>query len=319
MSGKNAQHREGLFARFVDQQGHEELTMGQFFWCPLCRRPFGKEGLDGDPPQLSLAHIIPKVLGGTWVTLACTECNNGYGREIENDLTALARTSDWIHGLGDLRVGYRMGDGRTINATSRRDLSGNHTSIVIKEPMKSPAVIQMEKEMTRAVAEGISGQEFTLMLPWTRRGRDRAAIWQSAYLMMFHYFGYDFVRLTTYDYIRDQITDRSSESKTHEIRVFTEGRAQEVLQGKQGAVVFLPDPIPHLMVLMRHLSPGGRSQYLGVVMSSPIGPRLPTDLGDCRRFATIEHNRSAPHNFALMWQHMMRLRESSSIADMSNS
>ena len=119
MAGKNAARRGRLFDLYVRQPGHEDVTQGRIFWCPLCRRPFEREATAGDNPRLTLAHIIPESLGGNWTTLACADCNNGNGHEIEVDLLASHRFADWAAGRGTMKV--RMGEDGKVRAESRRD------------------------------------------------------------------------------------------------------------------------------------------------------------------------------------------------------
>src|SRR2546421_8889508 len=76
MESDGARERQRLFDLFTRQPGHQDLTQGMIFYCPLCRRPFGREALAAHSLLLTLAHIIPDALGGTWTTLACIKCNN---------------------------------------------------------------------------------------------------------------------------------------------------------------------------------------------------------------------------------------------------
>lgn len=104
MASETPIRRGKQFDRFVGQPGHEDMTQGQFFFCPLCRRPFDRDATGGDNPQLTLAHIIPQSLGGTWATLACAPRNNGHGHTIETDLLESHRVSDWVGGRGSIEV-----------------------------------------------------------------------------------------------------------------------------------------------------------------------------------------------------------------------
>src|SRR5579862_544395 len=126
MPGENAAKRGRLFDFYVHQPGHEDLTQGRLFWCPLCRRPFERDATVGDNPRLTLAHIISESLGGTWTTLTCAECNNGHGHEIEVDLLTSHRFTDWVGGYGAMKV--RIGVGGRIHAESRREPQANRLS-----------------------------------------------------------------------------------------------------------------------------------------------------------------------------------------------
>jgi len=107
---------------------------------------------------LTLAHIIPESLGGTWTTLACAVCNNGHGHEIEVDLLTSHRFTDWAAGRGTMKV--RMGEGGKVRAESRRDPETHHLSFEVTTPMVSPAV-RVHKERLAAIPQNPSeGHEF---------------------------------------------------------------------------------------------------------------------------------------------------------------
>ncbi len=148
MAGENAARRAMLFDQFTKQRGHEDVTRGEIFFCPLCRTPFSREALDPAHLRLTLAHIIPDALGGTWTTLACDECNNDKGgHELEADLAASMRVSDWVQGTGSLEV--RMADGR-VRATATRFPDENRLHFDITTPMASPSVQELRRRARRS-------------------------------------------------------------------------------------------------------------------------------------------------------------------------
>ena len=138
MAGENAARRRRLFDLYVRQPGHEDLTQCRIYWCPLCRQPFEREATAGDNPRLTLAHIIPESLGGSWTTLACADCNNGHGHEIEVDLLASHRFVDWAAGRGTMKV--RMEEVGKVRAEALRDPQANRLSFGVTTPMVNPAV-----------------------------------------------------------------------------------------------------------------------------------------------------------------------------------
>jgi hypothetical protein len=259
-----------MFDLFVNQPGHADLTEGRYFYCPLCRRgPFPREATAGETPQLTLAHIIPESLGGTWTTLACVGCNNGHGHEIEADLLAQHRFTDWVHGRGSLNV--RMGDERRVRAESRRDPEANRLSFNITTPMASPTVQAHQARLRSAEA----GQAFQITLPLFRPGWCWAAVSQSAYLLMFRWFGYDFARNPRYNFIRDQVFDPDGERAGHILELPPDIAAQ-LLDDNQAAVVFTREPMRAILAVMRFRSPGEREQVLAVAMPGPDAEPLTT-------------------------------------------
>jgi HNH endonuclease len=276
MAGENAARRGRLFDLYVHQPGHEDLTQGRFFWCPLCRHPFEREATAGDNPRLTLAHIISESLGGTWTTLACADCNNGHGHKIEADLLASHRFTDWVAGRAIMKV--RMGEGGKVQAEARRDPVARHLSFNVTTPMVNPAV-RAHKDQLAAIAQNPGATpEFKVTFPWFRPGWCWAAVCQSAYLLMFKYFGYDFARNPRYNFIRDQVFRADGADRTGNTLVLTPEIAEQFLEGNQAAVVFVREPMRAILAVLRFRSPGGIDQVLAVGMPGPDEPPL-TSLG----------------------------------------
>lgn len=70
MAGENLANREWQFDLFVRQPLNEPLTHGRLFHRLLCKGVHERESTGGDEPEPTLAHLIPKSLGGKWETLA---------------------------------------------------------------------------------------------------------------------------------------------------------------------------------------------------------------------------------------------------------
>jgi hypothetical protein len=307
MAGENATRRGRLFDLYVRQPGHEDITQGVIFWCPLCRRPFGRDATAGDSPRLTLAHIIPESLGGTWTTLACAECNNGHGHRIEADLLANRRFADWAAGRGPLPV--RMGDGGRVRAVSQRDPATNHLSFTVTTPMMNPAV-QAHQTRMREIVRDPDGREVKVTVPWFRPGWCTAAVCQSAYLLLFKYFGYDFARNPTYNCIRDRVLRPDGDGRTENILVLGPEVAEQFLEGQQAAVVFVRGPVQAVLAVLRFRSPGGVDQMLAVGMPGPGEPPLPAlDLTDAVYSAVLECPEvmsSQQGSFWLAWHDWLR-------------
>ena len=309
MVSENAEKRGRLFDLYVRQPGHEDITQGRYFCCPLCRRPFEREATAGDIPLLTLAHIIPEALGGTWTTLACADCNNGHGRKVEDDLLASHRFADWVTGRGTMQV--RMGEGGKVRAESRRDPEENHLSFTVTTPMASPAV-RVHKQQLATIAENPSGgHELKFVLPWFRPGWCWAAVCQSAYLLMFKYFGYDFARNHRYNFIRDQIFLPDGAERAGHILVLPAPIAEQFLEGNQAAVVFVRQPMRAILAVLRFRSPGGTDQVLAVGMPGPDEPPLTgIDLADAV-YSPVSNDpdRMCAHHgsFWLTWHHWLSL------------
>lgn len=122
------------------------------------------------------------------------------------DLLTSHRFTDWATGCDTMAA--RIGEGGKVRADSRRDPEANHIAFEVTTPMVNPAV-RVHKERMAAIAQNSSEvQEFKVTLRWFRPGQCLAALCQSAYLLMFKYFGYDFVSNSRYNFIRDQVVRR---------------------------------------------------------------------------------------------------------------
>src|SRR5262249_10518070 len=119
---------------------------------------------------------------------------------------------------------------------------------------------------------GAEGMKITF--PWFRPGWCRAAVCQSAYLLMFKYFGYDFARNPRYNFIRDQVFNADGEQGTANILVLTPEVAEQLLEGNQAAVVFVREPMRLILAVLRFRSPGRVDQVLAVPMPGPDEPPL---------------------------------------------
>lgn len=267
MASRNAKKRGRLFDRYVNQPGHDDLTQGRLFWCPLCRRPFERQATGGEQPRLTLAHIIPESLGGTWTTLACAECNNGRGHDIEADLLASHRVADWVAGHATIKV--RMGEDRSVRAEWRRDLAVNRMSFDVTTPVVNPAVQLQKEHLDRITQNPGEGESLKVTIPWFRAGWCYAAVCQSAYLLMFKYFGYDFARNPLYNFILDQVSHPDDAALSGNILVLSSEIATQFLEDKQAAVVFVREPVRAVLAVLRFRSPGAIDQVLAVGMPGP--------------------------------------------------
>lgn len=263
MAGNKAAKRLRLFDLFVNQRGHTEITHGMYFFCPLCRERFVREDCVGDNPRLTLAHIVPDKQGGTWRTLSCAACNNDNGSAIEIDFLTQQKLSDWPHGRGPIPV--RCGDSGALKADMTRDPVNNRTHIKILTSEKNPAVAAF-KQQGMAAREG---DRFKMTTPWFRNGWSKATICQSAYLLMFRSFGYDFARCETYNLILRQIRDPNEDHNDVLTAHVPPDVAAELLEGEQARVFFVSQPVKCILAVMRFTSPGEAHLFEAVVMPGP--------------------------------------------------
>jgi hypothetical protein len=284
MAGEHNAKRLRLFDLFVNQPGHADMTRGAYFFCPLCRQPFVRDDCVGDKPRLTLAHIVPDSQGGTWKTLSCASCNNDNGRKIENDFLIQQKLSDWAHGRGPIPVW--LGDDGKIKGEMTRDAVNNQIRIEILTPDQNPAVAA-HKERAKAAKPG---DAFTMTMPWFRNGWSKATICQSAYLLMFRNFGYDFARCETYEPVLRQIRDPHQDHSDVLTAEVPPAAAAKLLEGKQAGVFFTCVPAKCILAVMRFRSPGKTDLFEAVAMPGPWEPPLTEFTWKGVRFAPVEDN-----------------------------
>jgi hypothetical protein len=90
------------------------------------------------------------------------------------------------------------------------------------------------------------------------------AVCQSAFLLMFKYYGYDFARHPSYSFLRQQILRPDEEVSTDNIIVLPPDVSNQFLEGNQAAVVFLREPQQAILAVLRFKSPGGIDEVLAV-------------------------------------------------------
>src|SRR5437868_5949014 len=100
MAGENARLRERLFDDYSERLARVQPEAAGTFICPLCQKPFTQAALSGNNPALTLAHVLPESLGGSFCTLTCAPCNNDMGSDLEAFLLERFRAEDAMQGVG---------------------------------------------------------------------------------------------------------------------------------------------------------------------------------------------------------------------------
>src|SRR5260221_8506249 len=119
MANSGRQQRERFFNLYRDNLAFYDPDAGDVFVCPFCRGIFSRQFLEIDPPDLTLAHIIPEKQGGTRCTLACRWCNNGIGYSLEAALLRQFRQEDALAGVGTMDAKMQSKYGTVSVAMSR--------------------------------------------------------------------------------------------------------------------------------------------------------------------------------------------------------
>lgn len=171
--------------------------------CPICLKLFNS--ID----ELSDAHVFPAALGGRLVTLACRKCNSQVGSDIESyevERAKLIRAFSG-HGQGTYRANLRpltsVQDGGKVVADFtyiQDDLKPTVRFNIIPGNF-DPNVLSEIKQSRRSSGGGFS-VGFTAKAGWARA---RLTYLHSAFLFLFHQFGYEWALDPCTQVVREQI------------------------------------------------------------------------------------------------------------------
>lgn len=263
MAGENAKLRENLFndysGRFADVGGQADSVQ-----CPICLTIFGRDALVGDRPKLTLAHVLPESLGGTFCSLACAGCNNDIGSDLEAFLIERFRAEDAMNGVGKL-PGRLVGDFGSIGVEFQAAPPGEPWTVLVIEKQTNAADLQKLNLALGAKLDAPSTKIAAQIMPRSRNRPNRvsAALYQSAYLLMFAYFGYDVVNDLRYAKLREQILRPDEDILQAEFDMPPEAWANKELPDNHG-VLIVKEPEPFIMPVFRLRPVGGRSRVIGV-------------------------------------------------------
>jgi hypothetical protein len=179
------------------------------FLCPFCLRTFNKEAVQGDKPKVILAHCVPDALRGRLQTLACAECDNRAGRDIDMHLINRLETSSFLRGESPdsrrvwfhssrhrARADYRIikGDGGKFEHEFKLD--GKHSPPGQCEGIKEAmAGGEARKHRVRVTQRG--QMAFSMRL-------SRVALLRAGYLLAFRQFGYSYILNPNLNRLREQ-------------------------------------------------------------------------------------------------------------------
>jgi hypothetical protein len=262
-----AEKRQRLFDLYTRHVTLYEPDKQGIFYCPLCLRAFTQEALNGPNPYLSLAHIVSESLGGTTSTLSCTECNNNSGSRLEGNLVKRLLLEDRV--LGQLRIPKARFTGPFGNIGVEFEFSpdGRSWSIFAIPKQTNPADLErVEKCFNDLVAGRTGNVSFSLGFREKLDGLGaRLAIYQTAYLLMFRYFGYEYILDPNVAVVREQLMNPTADTWNTQIAVVSNLSDTVWKSGKTCAVMFLREPRA-VLVLLRLQPKSGQARTLGVVM-----------------------------------------------------
>lgn len=177
--------------------------------CPVCQRIYSREDLDASPPKISLAHAPPRAVGGKLTTLACTECDTRIGAECDRQVKYEKDA------LGDF-------DNKTVKKATfvsakgtRRDvemkIDGNEISMYNRPGMPAEQFQKNWRQISREYGS-VTPIEFSIETQEPKVELDKWLLSNlySAFLVMFYYFGYEYILNPNVTVIRQILNNEAS-------------------------------------------------------------------------------------------------------------
>jgi hypothetical protein len=263
MAGEKARLREKLFndysARYAAVGGEPDK-----FMCPICKYVFDRDAIEGDNPKLTLAHVLPEALGGNYCSLACAKCNNDMGSDLESFLIERFKAEDAMNGVGTL-PGRMKGEFGSVGVEFQTAPLGEPWRVLVVDKQTNPTVL---KKMNAALEANPSDNTSTIVAEITPRWLDKpsrvtAALYQSGYLLMFAYFGYEVVNDPRYARLREQIIKPDEEILPPVFSMPPMKWAEKELPESHG-IMIVKEPSPYIMPVFRFRPNGGLERVIGI-------------------------------------------------------
>ena len=194
-------YAKNLHAHFPEYEG--------MFACPLCGRLFPRDAIDSG--DVTIEHIIPKSIGGKLETLTCRSCNSRAGTEPDAPIVQRLRVEDTLSGEGDapLRITFTVGVGETF--------ADIYFSTHGTTPTKVHGIRRLfhrarHRQAPKALYSGTQVFSLHANLGYKSQ-RSHVALVRSAYLMLFRYFGYGYIKYSMANEVRGQIGNPDEQSE----------------------------------------------------------------------------------------------------------
>jgi hypothetical protein len=243
------------------------------FVCPFCKRIFHKDAVTCKPPRVIFAHCAPKALDGRLTALACAECDNTAGHEVDVHLINRLETTSFFRGESpDSRRVWLKTVGQRVRADYRvvKGADGRLEQHLIIDGEHSPP--GQCDELKRAME---SGEALPHTLKLTQRGQmsfnmdlSRIAMLRAAFLFMFRSFGYAYVLHPNLTRLREQF-QKPCEAIIPCRPVV--GIAPSSLPDNSVCLITAPEQFRAFLVVLPFRTEGGTPFTQGIIMPG-LGP-----------------------------------------------
>lgn len=202
---QNQALRERLFGRYSVNLSFHRPDLKGLFVCPQCTRSFKRDGLRSG--LLSEEHVPPYAVGHELITLTCRQCNNWSGAELDSDLATHFEIQDFLKGewsSSQIIPRVKASNGE-IGASI--ELKHGNVLIVSRNNLSNPELKRKFDRYWQSM-KGKEGWKFQIQEKFKYRpSRVPVAILRAAYLIMFHYFGYEYIFSPSLEQVRQQINN----------------------------------------------------------------------------------------------------------------
>jgi hypothetical protein len=177
-----------LFTFFAAQLAlYVPSTGGCVFACPLCRKVFNPDALEGSDPPLTLAHVVPEALGGSDCVLTCKSCNSTLGSKVDAHMVKEQRVHEFYRGERAARITMTTPDGLRI--ATEGTFRNNKWELRHLPKQTNPT---MADELIARMKSDWSKFEFSLSVEHFNLDLSLRAAYHAAFLAAFREFGYEF-------------------------------------------------------------------------------------------------------------------------------
>lgn len=196
--GKTQNKLKILFGRYAaNLKLYCSALPGQFL-CPLCFHGFPVESIEWG--HLSLAHVVPEVLGGRMCTLLCKACNNTLGNGIEGHADRRRKIFDALSGktrkgasLG-LRLHCGADDAIELQADCKADREKGIFHVEFNADRNNPRAFENSLQLMQASSAQGTPVQLDIRNPDNYRDQIANLVdYSIAYHALFSLMGYEFV------------------------------------------------------------------------------------------------------------------------------
>lgn len=278
--GKRYSRRKQLFDLYA-----RNLKLGfpeapECFVCPTCRFCFPKESLDCSPPLVDLSHVTPRALKPRILTLECRECNSRFGHDSDAHVVAEERLSRLQKGEQSIPATLEFDGGRFAVNWSKKGTNHDLKMVAGTSPPDA-----WEKLGVVLKNRGDFHLTFGSHKPQARN----ASLLHSAFLALFHTFGYGYVLSSEVSVIREVLlgqrkVDEFAKCFWNLSNFGCEADLTQplvgILQSPQELccfIVLLPDPFTEptrRVIALPGFGQAGTAAYERIVRGAHIGTRI---------------------------------------------